>query len=107
MYVFMDAEYNQFEIEKDCMGDALNYLEEGLTAEVLFYNERAISLELPTVIVREIIYTEPAVRGDSSGKVMKVAKLATDYEIQVPLFCDIGDKIEIDTRTHEYRSRVK
>ena len=60
-----------------------------------------------TSLVREIIYTEPAVKGDtSSGKVMKIAKLATGMELQVPLFCAIGDKIEIDTRTGEYRSRA-
>ncbi|GAA5088349.1 MAG: elongation factor P [Alcaligenaceae bacterium] len=106
MYVFMDADYNQYEIEADSMGDALNYLEDGMTAEVVFYEGRAISLELPTTIVREIEYTEPAVRGDTSGKVMKPARLATGYTISVPMFCEIGDKIEIDTRTNEYRSRV-
>lgn len=106
MYVFMDTEYNQYEIEADSMGDALNYLEDGMTAEVVFYDGRAISLELPTTIVREIIYTEPAVRGDTSGKVMKPARLATEHTISVPMFCEIGDKIEIDTRTNEYRSRV-
>jgi len=107
MYVFMDAEYNQYEIEADSMGDALNYLEEGMPVEVVFYEGRAITVELPNMLVREIIYTEPAVRGDTSGKVMKPAKLATGFELPVPLFCAIGDKIEIDTRTAEYRSRVK
>ncbi|GAA4336276.1 elongation factor P [Pigmentiphaga soli] len=107
MYVFMDAEYNQYEVEAESMGDALNYLEEGMPVEVVFYDGRAISIELPTIVVREIIYTEPAVRGDTSGKVMKPAKISTGWELPVPLFCDIGDKIEIDTRTAEYRSRVK
>jgi len=107
MYVFMDADYNQFEVEVDMMGDALHYLEDGMPCEVVFYNEKAISVELPTTLVREIIYTEPAVKGDtSSGKVLKTAKLATGFELQVPLFCGIGDKIEIDTRTNEYRSRA-
>ena len=106
MYVFMDEEYNQYEIEADSMGDALNYLEESMPVEVVFYDGRAISVELPTVIVREITYTEPAVRGDTSGKVLKPAKINTGYELNVPLFCAIGDKIEIDTRTNEYRSRV-
>jgi elongation factor P len=107
MYVFMDADYNQFEVEAEMMGDALNYLEDGMVCEVVFYNEKAISVELPTVLVREITYTEPAVKGDtSSGKVLKNAKLATGFELQVPLFCSTGDKIEIDTRTHEYRSRA-
>ncbi|MGO3891603.1 MAG: elongation factor P [Paenalcaligenes sp.] len=106
MYVFMDTEYNQYEIEADSMGDALNYLEEGMEAEVVFYEGRAISLELPTMIVREITYTEPAVRGDTSGKVLKPATINTGHTLQVPMFCEIGDKIEIDTRTNEYRSRV-
>lgn len=106
LYVFMDSEYNQYEIEKESMGDALNYLEEGLQAEVVFFNNRAISVDLPQSIIREITYTEPAVRGDTSGKVLKPATLSTGYEIQVPLFCAIGDKIEIDTRTNEYRKRV-
>jgi len=107
MYVFMDADYNQYEVEQENMGDALSYLEDGMSCEVVFYNGKAISVELPTILVREITYTEPAVKGDtSSGKVLKNAKLSTGMELQVPLFCNIGDKIEIDTRTHEYRSRA-
>ncbi len=106
MYVFMDQDFNQYEIEADSMGDALNYLEEGMPVEAVFYDGRAISIELPTMVVREIVYTEPAVRGDTSGKVMKPAKINTGHELPVPLFCAIGDKIEIDTRTGEYRSRV-
>ena len=106
MYVFMDGEFNQYEIEADSMGDALFYLEEGMPVEAVFYDGRAISIELPTMVVREIVYTEPAVRGDTSGKVMKPAKINTGHELPVPLFCAIGDKIEIDTRTGEYRSRV-
>ncbi|MFT4172478.1 MAG: elongation factor P [Rhodocyclaceae bacterium] len=107
MYVFMDADYNQYEIEAENMTDALKYLEDGLQCEVVFYNEKAISVELPTSVVREVIYTEPAVKGDTSGKVLKPAKLATGFELQVPAFVEIGDKIEIDTRTDEYRNRVK
>ena len=107
MYVFMDTEYNQYEIEADYMEDALKYLEDAMPCEVVFYNGKAISVELPTSLVREVIYTEPAVKGDTSGKVMKPARLATGYEIQVPAFVEIGDKIEIDTRTDEYRSRTK
>ncbi len=106
-HVFMDADFNQYEVDKENMGDALNYLEEGMPCEVVLYNEAPISVEIPQTLVREIIYTEPAVRGDTSGKVLKPAKLATGYEIQVPLFCATGDKIEIDTRTGEYRSRSK
>ncbi len=106
MYAFMDAEYNQFEIEAENMGDAINYLQDGMEAEVVFYDGKAISVELPTTIVREI-ETEPAAKGDTSGKVMKPARVVgTGFEISVPAFVENGDKIEIDTRTHEYKKRV-
>ncbi|MEP7138973.1 MAG: elongation factor P, partial [Caldimonas sp.] len=65
-----------------------------------------ISVELPTTLVREITDTEPAVKGDTSGKVLKTAKLATGLEISVPLFVQTGDRVEIDTRTNEYKKRV-
>ena len=107
MYVFMDAEYNQYEVESESMGDALHYLEDAMPVEVVFYDSKAISIELPNSVVREVIYTEPAVKGDTSGKVMKPAKITTGFELPVPLFVDIGDKIEIDTRTGEYKARVK
>ena len=106
MYVWMDAEYNQYEVESENMGDALNYLEEGMTAEVVFYEGKAISVELPTSVEREITWTEPAVKGDTSGKVLKPAKISTGFEVDVPIFVSQGDKIEIDTRTGEYRKRV-
>jgi elongation factor P len=106
MYVFMDSEYNQIDIEKENLGDAVNYIEDGMSGEALFYEGRAISFELPTTIVREVVYTEPAVRGDTSGKVLKPAKLSTGWEVQVPAFCATGDRIEIDTRTNEYKRRV-
>ena len=106
MYVFMDNEFNQFDVEKDNLGDALNYLAEGLSCELTFYEGKAISVELPNTVDREVAYTEPAVKGDTSGKVMKPAKLENGFEVQVPLFVTTGDKIEIDTRTGEYKRRV-
>ena len=106
MYVFMDGEYNQHEIEKENLGDALNYLDDGLPCEIVFYDGKPISVTLPNSVVREIT-TEPAVRGDTSGKVLKPAKIGTGFVVHVPLFCESGDKIEIDTRTGEYRNRVK
>jgi elongation factor P len=106
MYVFLDTDYNQYEVEAENMGDALSYLEDGMVVEAVFYDGKAISVELPTTVVREITHTEPAVKGDTSGKVLKPAKIATGFEIPVPLFVNLGDKVEIDTRTHEYRKRV-
>lgn len=108
MYVFMDADYNQYEVEADNLGDMLKYLEDGMPCEVVFYNGKAISVDMPTTVVREVEYTEPAVKGDTSGKVMKPARIKpTGIEIAVPAFVEIGDKIEIDTATGEYRNRVK
>ena len=109
MYVFMDTEYNQYDVEKENLGDMLDYLIDGMedVCEVTFYNDKAISIELPITIVREVEYTEPAVRGDTSGKVTKPAKLkGTDFTISVADFVKIGDKIEIDTRTGEFKRRV-
>ena len=107
-FVFMDADFNQYSVDAENMQEALNFLEDEMTCNVIFYDNKAISVELPNSVVREITYTEPAVKGDTtSGKVMKPAKIATDFELMVPLFCDTGDKIEIDTRTLEYKNRVK
>jgi elongation factor P len=112
LYVFMDEEYNQFEIEEENMGDAINYLKEGMECEAVFYDGKAISVELPTTIARQIIYTEPAVKGNTSGNVLKDAKIenaieAKQFIIQVPLFVNQDDTIEIDTRTAEYKRVVR
>ena len=108
-YVWMDEEYNQYEVDEDTMEEAKKYLEDGveMKVEAVFYEGRVIGIELPTMIVREVVYTEPAVKGDTSGKVMKPARLASGFVLDVPAFGNTGDKIEIDTRTSEYRSRIK
>ena len=108
LYVFMDEDFNSYEVEKDNLGDTLNYIVDGMDdkVEVTFYDGKAISVELPNTIVREVAYTEPAARGDTSGKVMKPAKLANGHEIQVAAFIEIGEKISIDTRTGEFRCRA-
>ncbi|MGB9128395.1 MAG: elongation factor P [Thiobacillus sp.] len=107
LYVFMDSDYNQYEVEGENLGDALNYLDDGMPVEVVFYDGKAISVEMPTTVVREVEYTEPAVRGDTSGKVMKPARIKpTGYELPVAAFVEIGDMIEIDTRTNEFKRRA-
>jgi len=107
-YVFMDVEFNQIEVDKESMGIALNYLEDNMTCELVFYDDKPISVEMPSSVTREILYTEPAVKGDTSGKVMKSAKIKpSGFTVSVPAFVEIGDKIEIDTRTAEYKNRVK
>ncbi len=108
-HVFVDSDYNQYEIDAEMISDLEKYLMPEMSdiCEVTFYEGRPISVTLPKIIVREIEYTEPAARGDTSGKIFKPATLkGTNYEIQVSAFVEIGDKIEIDTETDEFRKRV-
>ncbi|MEQ6291790.1 elongation factor P [Vogesella sp. GCM10023246] len=109
MYVFMDNEFNQYEVEAENMEEVVPFIIDGMEdkCEVTFYNGKAISVELPTTVVREVEYTEPAVRGDTSGKVLKPARIkGTTLEIPVPAFVEIGNLIEIDTRTNEFKKRA-
>jgi elongation factor P len=112
LFVFMDADYNQYEIEEENLGEALHYLKDGMECEAVFYNEKAISVELPTTIARKVAYSEPAVKGNTSGNVLKEAKIENAIEsyshtVQVPLFVSTDDVIEIDTRTNEYKRVVR
>ena len=108
MYVFMDEVFNQYDVEGENIGDNLKFIVDGMedVCEVTFYEGNPISVELPTIIVREVEYTEPAVKGDTSGKVMKPARLVGGTEIQVMAYIENGDKVEIDSRTGEFRKRA-
>ena len=108
----MDEEYNQYEIEEENMGDAINFLKDGMACEAVFYDGKAISVELPITIARQIVYSEPAVKGNTSGNVTKEARLenaieSKQFTIQVPLFVSQDDVIEIDTRTNEFKKVVR
>lgn len=106
-YTFMDSEtYEQMDLSKDDLGDALNYLKEQMEIELIVHGAKAVGVELPINVDAEITYTEPAIKGDTSGKVYKPAKIDTGFEVQVPLYCVIGDRIRIDTRTGEFVSRA-
>lgn len=107
-HVFVDSEFNQYEIDAESIADLEKFLVPDMTdvCEVTFYEGRPISVVLPKIIVREVEYTEPVVRGDTSGKITKAAVLKdTKHELQVSQFVEIGDKIEIDTETGEFRRR--
>jgi elongation factor P len=106
MYVFMDeATYEQLELSDEYLGDNVNYLKEENVIDVLLYNEKPISVELPPMVELKIAYTEPAVQGNTGGKVLKDAKMETGLLTQVPLFCHEGDVVKIDTKTGEYLGR--
>jgi elongation factor P len=105
---FLDQEsFETHTLSKDMMGEALDYLLEGMIIQLHKYNGNPIGLQLPQQVELEIAYTEPAVRGDtSSGSVTKLAKLETGLEIKVPLFVDIGTKVKVYTETGEFAGRV-
>ncbi|MFJ2480644.1 elongation factor P [Pseudomonas sp. NPDC087598] len=110
-YTFMDTtDYTMYELNAEDIESVLPFVEEGMTdvCEAVFFEERLVSVELPTTIVRVVDYTEGSARGDTSGKVMKPAKLSNGTELQVADFIEIGDKIEIDTREGgSYKGRAK
>lgn len=108
-YVFMDPEYNSYELRAEDLESVLPFIEEGMSdiCEAVFFEGKVISVDLPTTIVRQVVYTENAARGDTSGKVMKPAKLRNGTEIKVAEFVDIDDWIEIDTRDASYKGRTQ
>jgi len=107
-YTFMDQEnYEQIDLNKDDLGDALNYLKEQMSIMVVMYGLKAVGCEVPINVELKIVYTEPAVKGDTSGKVLKTAKTETGFEVQVPLYCKEGEVIRVDTRTGEFVARVQ
>ncbi len=106
-YTFMDNEtYDQVELAAQILGDDKYYLLDQLHVDMLFYNERAVGLTLPSHIVMTIAECEPGVKGDTATNVTKGATLETGKTVQVPLFIKAGEKIKVDTRTGEYVERV-
>lgn len=107
VYHFMDpSSYEQYEISGDVLGDATKFLVENMTCSVLFYEGKAISIDLPNHVVLEVVECDPAVRGDTVTGATKPAKLSGGHVVQVPLFINEGDKLKIDTRTGEYIERA-
>ncbi|MDE7476298.1 MAG: elongation factor P, partial [Duncaniella sp.] len=70
-------------------------------------SDTILTCEMPTSVVLEITYTEPGIKGDTATNTLKPATLETGAEIRVPLFCNIGDKVRVDTRDGSYVERIK
>lgn len=106
LYYFMDEEtFEQTGINREKLGDALNYLKEGTSVEVSSYKGDVVDVELPITVELEVRETDPGFKGDTATAGNKPAKLETGLAIQVPLFINKGDIIKIDTRTGEYLER--
>ncbi len=107
LYYFMDSEtFEQTPLNRKQLGDAIDYLKENLTMDILTYKDEPISVELPNSIELKVVKTEPGYRGDTATNVNKPGKLETGLVIQIPLFVNEGDIIKVDTRTGEYLTRV-
>ncbi len=107
-YVFMDTgTYDQLEIAPEVMGDATKFLLENQEAIVATNEGRVLFVELPASVELEITFTEPGLAGDSATGRTKPATLETGHQIQVPLFVNQGEKVQVDTRDSSYLGRVK
>jgi elongation factor P len=106
-YVFMDNEnYEQYTVSKEMMGDALKWLKDGASMDILMHDEQVIGVEPPAHMELEITHTEPGFKGDTAQGGTKPATLETGATVNVPLFVEIGDRILVDTRSNEYLRRV-
>jgi len=108
-YTFMNTEsYDQVEIQGKVLGDDAKFLKENLEVSVLFYKGRAVNMTLPNFIEAQVVQTEPAVKGNTSGNVLKNATLDCGAEIGVPIFVSEGDWLKVDTREGgSYVSRLQ
>jgi elongation factor P len=108
LYYFMDQDtYDQIPLTYDLVEDAIKYIRENDTATVKFYKDNAFTLEAPNFVDLEVTETEPGVKGDTATNVTKAATVETGAVIQVPIFINEGERIQIDTRTGEYLGRSK
>lgn len=106
-YVFMDNEtYDQTEISKDQLGNAVNFLKENMTIGVMFFQGTIIGVDLPNSVELTVTETEPGIKGDTATGGNKPATVETGYIVRVPLFINIGDVLRIDTRSGAYIERA-
>lgn len=107
LYHFMDEEnFEQIPLSTSQLGDAVNYLKEGMSLEISSYKGEVIACEMPITVELEVTDTDPGFKGDTATGGTKLARLETGITTQVPLFINNGEVIKIDTRTGNYLERV-
>ena len=107
LYCFMDVEtYDQTNLTKEQLGNALNFIKEEMEITVLFFKGEIIGVEIPNSVELKGVETEPGIRGDTATGGVKPAKLETGYVVRVPLFINEGDVLRIDTRSGAYLERA-
>ena len=106
-YVFMDQDnYEQMEVDPKRLGEAADYMVEGMVAIISMHGGDIVGVEIPASVELAIAKTEPGIQGDRVSGARKPATLETGKVVQVPLFLNEGDKIKVDTRTGDYITRV-
>jgi elongation factor P len=106
-YVFMNTEnYEQLHLNRDILGDAVDYLIPNLQISVEFFDGKAVGVELPQTVELTVIETEPGLKSATASSVTKPAKTETGLVVQVPPFVNEGDKIRVDTSEGAYLSRA-
>ena len=104
---FMDnTTYEQIALTDDQVGDAADWIIDGMSVDILFHNSKAISVEPPMIVELKIVETPPNFKGDSQGG-KKPATLESGAVVQIPFHILEGDTIRVDTRTGEYLEKVK
>ena len=107
LYYFMDTDtYEQPSLSAEILGEAVDYLTDGLTLELSTYEGEPIDIELPITVELEVVEAPPGFAGDTATGATKEVTLETGLKVQVPLFVEKGDHIRVDTRTGEYLTRV-
>ena len=108
LYYFMDPEtYDMTPLNREVLADAFKFMKENTVCKLVSYKGSVFTVEVPNFMDLEVTETEPGVKGDTATNVTKKATLETGAVIQVPLFINEGEKIQVDTRTGEYLGRVK
>lgn len=107
-YYFMDTKtYEQFFLSSEQLGDAINFLKENMVTQIVFYQSKPLSVDLPMFVELKIVKTDPGIRGDTATGGSKQAKLESGATIKVPLYIEEGEVIKIDTRTGTFVERVR
>ncbi|MCI5688091.1 elongation factor P [Anaerovoracaceae bacterium 41-7] len=108
LYYFMDGEtYEQVPVAYDMVEDAIKYMRENDEATLKFYKGEPFIVEAPNFVDLVVTETEPGVKGNTATNVTKAATVETGAVVQVPIFIEEGEKIQIDTRSGEYLGRAK
>lgn len=105
-HVMDQDSYDQFALNREQLGESVNYLKEGMSLQLLSHENEPVDVELPITVELKVSQTDPGFKGDTATGGTKPATLETGLVIQVPLFVNMGDTVRVDTRTGEYQTRV-